>query len=485
MGNVKKNFIFQSAYQLLTMILPFVTAPYISRVLGAENAGIYSYTYTIANYFVLFAMLGINNHGSRLIAQVKDDKKQLNLVFSSLFTLHFIISALAFVVYFLYILFSDSEYRIYAAVQGLYVLAAVLDINWLFFGLEKFKITVTRNTIFKLLTVAMVFICVRDKNDLLIYTLVMAVGNLVSQSVIWAFVRKEVKFVKPDKQMMIQNIKPLCVLFVATMATSLFRTIDKVMLGDMCDMIQVGCYEYADKMIMFPIGIITALGTIMLPRMSNMYKNGNTKDAAKYLSISIEFSMIIASVLTFGMMSIAENFSVIFFGSQYTLTGEIIKYISVTILFISFNNVIRTQYIIPQNKDGIYLCAVVSGAVVNIVLNALLIPRMESNGAVISTIVAYIIVFMIQSIGVYKEIPFKRFLLKTLYPMISGIVMCFGVRFVGRFLPVKIWALLVQIAIGGVIFCLFMSVYVIKSKDSDVAGYIRNTLKALKNKRKA
>lgn len=483
MGNVKKNFIFQTAYQLLTMILPFVTAPYISRVLGAENAGIYSFTYTIANYFVLFAMLGINNHGSRLIAQVKDDKKQLNLVFSSLFALHFIVSISALVVYFVYIAVSESQYRLYAAVQGLFVLSAALDINWLFFGLEKFKITVTRNTVIKLITVAMVFVCVRSKDDLLIYTVVMALGNLISQSVIWLFVKKEVKFVKPDKHMMLSNIKPLCILFVATIATSLFRTIDKVMLGKMCNMSIVGCYEYADKMVMFPIGIITALGTIMLPRMSNMYKRGNNKDAQKYLSMSLEFSMIIASALTFGLMSISENFSVLFFGKQYVLTGEILKYISITVLLIAFNNVIRTQYIIPKNKDNIYLCAVISGALINILINALLIPHLKSNGAVIGTIVSYLVVFIIQCIGVCREIPLKQYLLKALYPIAAGLVMCITVRASGKFLPVTFIGLIVQIIIGAIVFCLLMMVYCMKSQKSDVSVYVRNILKNVKNKK--
>ena len=144
MPSIKKNFAYQSAYQILLIILPFITSPYVSRVLGPEKTGIYSFTYSVANYFVLFAMLGINNYGNRAIAMVRNDREKLNRTFSSIFTLHFLLSLAVAVAYFLYVLIFPVKYKVYALIQSLFVISAMFDINWFFFGIEEFRVTFTR-----------------------------------------------------------------------------------------------------------------------------------------------------------------------------------------------------------------------------------------------------------------------------------------------------------------------------------------------------
>ena len=151
-SNLKNKIIYQTLYQVLLLILPIITSPYVSRVLGAERIGIYSYSYSVANYFVLVAALGINNHGSRVIAEAKGDKEKLNQVFSDLFTLHAIVAGIVCIIYLGYSLFFVNQDQVYAIIQIFYVVSAVFDINWLFFGLEQFKITVVRNTLIKIFT---------------------------------------------------------------------------------------------------------------------------------------------------------------------------------------------------------------------------------------------------------------------------------------------------------------------------------------------
>lgn len=471
-GSVKKNFVFQFSYQVLTMILPLITAPYVSRVLGAQNIGIYSYTYTIVNYFVIFAMLGLNNHGSRAIAKVKDDQDILNVTFSSLLSLHMIWTVLVALAYIWYVLFCSNEYRIYLIVQGIYLIAALLDINWAFFGLELFKVTVVRNTAIKLLTIAAIFTFVKTDNDLIKYIVVMALGTLVSQSVVWFFIRREIRFVKPDLSIIANNIKPMVALFVAVLATSLYRTVDKIMLGEMSTMVQVGCYENADKLIMFPVALINALGTVMLPRMSNIYAKQNKENAIHYLSGTMEYAVTMGSAIAFGLAAIAPNFSVLFFGEEFALTGSILSGLCVTIWLMSFNSVIRMQYIIPHNKDSIYICAVCVAAVVNFVINGMLIPYYEAMGAVIGTISSYIVIFMIQTVSVCKDLPIGDFLKKAAVPALIGLIMYLIVRKIGFFVGVNVIGLLFQIGVGIVTYCLLFGIYVYKNKNSIFHKYI-------------
>lgn len=182
MVNLKKNFAYQIAYQILTIIFPLITSPYLSRVLGPEGLGEYSYTYSIAYYFSLFILLGVNNYGTREIAKVKDNKSERTVVFWSIYYVQFIAGIIIVTLYILTQMIFRQDSAL-ASIQLLYVLSAVLDINWLFFGLERFKVTVTRNCIVKIITVLSIFIFVHDNGDTTAYAVIMALGFLLSQLV--------------------------------------------------------------------------------------------------------------------------------------------------------------------------------------------------------------------------------------------------------------------------------------------------------------
>lgn len=198
MVSVKKNFIYQVAYQILAIIMPLITAPYVSRVIGASGVGIYSYTYSIASYFALFAKLGIHVYGVRAIASVRDNPEELNQEFSNIYTIHAIFAAIVLAVYCVYAAVLPSEYKIIVWIQIFYVVAEFLDINWFYFGIEQFKITVIRNSIVKIATMAAIFAFVKNADDVWKYCTIMALGSATSQSIVWFFLPRFVKFKKPQ-----------------------------------------------------------------------------------------------------------------------------------------------------------------------------------------------------------------------------------------------------------------------------------------------
>lgn len=196
MGSIKKNFLYNVFYQMLLLIVPLITVPYISRIIGVKGVGIFSYTYTIVNYFILFAMLGINNYGNRSIAKCRDDKLALSKSFLSIYTIQIISSLLISLFYITYVFFFSTRYKFIAIIQIIALLSCFFDINWFFFGLEKFKITIVRNTVIKILTMLSIFLFVKKSDDLVIYTLITATGTLLSTVVLLPFLTKEIKFVK-------------------------------------------------------------------------------------------------------------------------------------------------------------------------------------------------------------------------------------------------------------------------------------------------
>ena len=285
---LKMNLLYNIAYQLLNLCLPIVTVPYISRTLGVEGNGIYSYTYSIVNYFMIFAMLGISNYGNRTIAKNKDDKEKLSKEFLSIYLLQCFFTSVSIIVYLFYCLFI-SEYSVISLIEIIFLFSTLLDISWLYFGLEEFKKTVTRNVVVKVLSLILIFLLVKTSNDLILYTAIMSLSTLISQIVLWISIRKYItlKEVKLNKKDIKKHIKGIIILFIPVISYSIYKIMDKIMIGLLNSVEEVAYYEYAEKIINIPIGFITALGTVMLPKISNLVANSElnkVKDCLLYTS---------------------------------------------------------------------------------------------------------------------------------------------------------------------------------------------------------
>lgn len=469
--SIKNNVAYQMAYEILVLILPLVTSPYLSRVIGAEGVGVYSYSYTIANYFVLFAMLGIKNYGCRVIAQVRDDPKQLNETFSSLMATHVLVSLLCMAAYAGYVCLLKSE-RIYAAIQSAFVLSALFDISWFYFGIEKFKLTVIRSAVIKLLNVVCIFMFVRQRDDLWIYCLIMAVGILLSQLSLCVPLKKYVRFVRPDTRSMASHVKPLLILFVPAIAVSLYKYMDKIMIGAISGKEQLGYYENAEKVVNIALTVITAFGTAMLPRMSNLLQSEKRSIATKYIKESMQYVMCLAFAMAFGLPAIARNFAPVFWGKAFAYSGTLMIGLAIIIPFFSFANVIRTQYLIPAEKDRQYLISILAGAAINLVINTLLIPSYGALGATIGTIAAEILVCCVQVMCVRKELEVQRYLKNAVPFFLIGLIMFLPVHRMNRAGIPSLKILIVQIILGVTIYTAGSFLYLFFSKDPILAGIL-------------
>lgn len=464
MNSIKKNFLYNSFYQILSLILPMITAPYISRILGAKALGTYSYSYSVASYFLLFAMLGIPNHGNRSIAACRDDKKKMSETFSNIYTIQFINSIVIIFIYIIYAVIFSRNNQI-ALIQIIVVISALFDISWFYFGIEQFKITVIRNTICKIFTVISVFIFVKKSEDLWIYAFIMAISILVNQILLWSFLRKYIYFSKPIVTNLKIDIKEILVLFLPVLAYSFYRVMSKIMLGNMSNMSEVGYFENADKIIVMPMGIITALGTVMLPRISNLIAKGQHKLQKLYIENSFEFVTIMGSALCFGLAGISNIFAPIFFGDEFIKTGSLMAFLSITILFASWANVIRTQYLIPNKLDKIYVLSMIIGAISNILINLILIPRYNSYGASIGTISAEFLVMLVQFWCVRRDLNIKIYIKRNIIYLLFGFIMFLLVRLIGYYMSRNITTLIVQIVFGAIIYIGLVLIYLLYKKD--------------------
>lgn len=480
MAGIKKNFVYQSIYQITTIILPLITSPYIARVLGANGVGIYSYTYSIAYYFSLFALLGIANHGNRTIAIHRDDPDELSKAFSALMVAHCTMSIIAILAYYLYVALYVTEDKSCFLVQGLWVISSLFDVSWFYFGLEQFKLTVIRSTVIKIIMTIAVFIFVRTNNDVWIYSLIMAGGTFLSQAVLWPFLRKNVKWCKVSWSGVRQHIKPLLVLFIPSIAVSLYKYMDKIMLGIMTSKTEVGFYENSERAINIPVSLINSFGMVMLPKMSNLLTKGDGKKGKEYIASSMELVMCLACAMTFGMCGVADNFSVLFWGKEFISSGSILKILSITIYFVAFANVLRTQFLIPVAKNGLFVTSVCIGAAINLAANSLAIPYLGPYGAATGTVFAEISVCVVQAIGCRNELSIKRYMAESAPFLIFGLLMFGVVRCIDYLVVSNFWALILQISIGAMVYLLCCFTYFKKTDNRIALGIINLFLSKVK-----
>ena len=476
---MKKNFIYNVIYQILILILPLITVPYVSRKLGADGIGIYSYTYSIVHYFMLMAMLGINNYGNRTIAKVRDNKEELSKEFFSIYAFQLIMSSLMLICYAIYVILFSNEYKLIAFIQIMYIMSSMFDINWFFFGIEKFKLTITRNTLIKILSLILIFLFVKTPDDVWIYTLILAGSTLFSNLVLFTFLFKYVKYVRINKKQIFNHLKPNLVLFLPVIAVSIYKIMDKIMLGSLSNVTEVGYYENSEKIIQVPVAIISALGTIMLPRVSNMIHNQKESEVKLLISKTMPFVMFMTFPMILGLVSISSDFSLIFFGTGFEKSGIIIKYLAVTILFLAWGNVIRTQYLIPKERDKEYVISAFIGAIINFIVNCIFIPTYGAIGACIGTILAEFFVMFYQSWVIRNELPLKSYIVDSIRFLIKASIMFIIITFIGEYIKMNtLYKMILQISVGIIIYVLLNIKYINNNFN------IKKILERMRNKRR-
>lgn len=460
MKKENKNFLYNAFYQIFLYIFPLIIIPYISRTLGVRNIGVYSYTYSIVTYFMLFSMLGINNYGNREISKVRDNKKQLSKTFSSIYYLQLIITLLMCLSYIIFLIFFCKEYKLVFLIQFLSLLSVCFDINWLFFGLEKFKITIIRNFFIKLFSLILILIFVKSKSDLWVYTLISSSSILFSQLYLFYKSRNIVKFEKISFKEIFKHFKNCLILFIPVLAYGVYRIMDKTMLGSISSVIELGYYDNSEKLINIPIGIITALGTVMLPHMSYLFK----KDGEEYknkIYDSMKLVLILSVSMAFGLFLVSEDISIVLFGSEYIKSGGIIKLLSITIIASAWANVIRTQFLIPKSKDNIYIFSTIGGAVINLILNLIFIKKYGAYGACIGTICAEFFVMIYQTISTKKYLEFNRYFKILINCILNSIIMV-GLAFILTYkIETSSLRLFSQIIICIIVFLIIYYKYII------------------------
>lgn len=484
MASLKKNFIYQTGYQVLATALPLITTPYINRVLGAEQLGIYTYVANIANYFTIFAMLGFNSYGSKMIAATKHNENELAHTFSSIRKLQCLMATVVVAIYLLFVSLCVTDNKPLYFIESLWIINCFIDINWFFWGLEKVKLTVTRNLIIKLITLFGIFVFVKTRKDILIYAFILVIGTILSDVYLVSQVKKYVKGTRTTLHEIIIHIGPCIALFVPVVAMSIYQQMDKTMLGLLSTYEQVGYYSSADKIVNIPLGIITGLGTVSLPRIVSLISENKITEYKKVVQKSISLVMFMCSAIAFGIMAVSQEFVPFFFGSEFLPCVSLVSFLAFVIFFKAISTVIVNQILIPNDNEKFYIISVFVGAFINFILNYSLIRKFDAVGAVYATLISELIVCFVQIFVCFKYLNVLKMLGQNFQYIILGVLMYASVRGVAEHIT-NISLLkrnIIEILVGGAFFGGACLGYWIVKKDDTFYPIVIAALNKIKRK---
>lgn len=424
MPSVKKNYLYNLLYQLLTLATPLITAPYVSRVLEADGIGIYSYTSAIMSYFALFAHLGTTSYGSREMARLRDDKPAMSKAFWEIF----IITALSTISCLIgwFILISQStEYKpyFYALIPSL--IAVAFDISWLYTGIEQMGFTVIRNAIAKIAGIAALFLFIQEKEDLCLYILIGSIIQLLGNLSMWTYLPKIICRV-PIKDMVLWNhLKETLSYFVITIAISLYTILDKVLIGLITDdSYQNGYYEQANKIITIAKTLsFAAINSVMGARLSYLFAKEQYEEIKQRTEHSLDYILLISLGLMFGIIAVANTFVPVFFGEGYDPVIYLLIMMAPLIFFIALSTCTNSHIFLPAGKVKLVTTLTIIGAVINFCCNLCLIPMLGAKGAVIGSLIGECLIAYLYIYNCKQFVSFQLIINKSYKKIIAGVCM--------------------------------------------------------------
>lgn len=394
MGNTKKNIIYQMAYQILAIALPLITTPIVTRALGADGLGQYSYTNSIVAYFSIFALLGVNNYGTREIskANAEGNRTMVSKTFCGIYYLQLFLSLIVILGYYVTTLLCLKKYKALLLVQGLQLVGTMFDVSWLYFGLENFKVTVTRNVVVKVICTIVIILFVKKPTDIYLYAFTLILSATISNFILLISAKKYIDFCLVPIKNIVKNLKPNIILFIPVVAASIFNYTDRIMLGQLAGTVQTGYYEAMEKIINVPMACVSAIANVMFPRISSLVKQCEKKIVIdKYVARTLYGVIWFAVACFFGMLAVSDQFVPFFLGDGFKNAIIVVQLGCLILLPKSFRIIINSECLLPYERDKGTILSTIIAACSNIVFNAIMIPRFGAVGAETATILSEVI----------------------------------------------------------------------------------------------
>ncbi len=457
--SLKKNYLYRVFYEILILLTPFITTPYISRVIGADGVGDYSFTHSIITYFMLFGALGTASYGTRKIAQVRNDNKKASRLFWEIEIMTVVTTGVCLLIWIGVIVFG-GKYRLFYIALTPFLLSTMLDISWYFTGLEKIKNIVIRNSLVRIIGIVLLFVLVKSKEDIILYCIINSCTAFLGNLSMWLYLPGLLEKVDPKEFRYRHHFHETLVYFIPTIATSVYMVLDKTLIGAITgSSYQNGYYEQATKIIKIVKSVVfVAVNSIMTARMSYLFSERRFTEIKAKIAKSLDFILLLGVGSVFGLLGISHRFVPFFFGDGYEPVELLIYIMSPLIIIIGISNCLGSQYYTPSGKRAKSAKYIIVGAFVNFALNLCFIPLFSAVGAVIASVFAELVItaLYLKNCDGYLTVDIIGHMLWK--KMIAGSLMAAAVYALGKTPWNNTMVLIIQMICGVVVYCLCLRI---------------------------
>lgn len=450
-----KNALFNFTYTGLNLFFPLITAPYISRILGAANLGKVNFATSIVNWFILFAVFGTTTYGVREVAKIRDDKSGLSKLFSEIVFINGLLSFLVSIIYFI-LVFNVSNFNNELPlflIMSLSIILNMFSIDWFFQGIEEYKYITIRSAIFKTISLISIFLFIKSPNNYTIYGLISVSATSLSGILNFIYSKKFVKinFRNIDP---LRHVRALSVFFIHTLVVSVYTNLDQTLLGFLVDTKSVAFMNRSKTVTSMAIAVSTSISNVTSPRASFYLKNDLIK-FYELLKTVPNFIMWITIPITMGCIVLAPNIMFILGGEEFQQATILLRIIAVVIILSPLSAYLQNQVLIPTGNEKLGLKAAIFSSIISIVFNMLLITRIGFIGAGITVLISelsavLIRFYMVKKILRYKEI---RFINKSsIIYAVSALIMSVVVVLIKGVIPNLLISFFVGALAGAIIY---------------------------------
>lgn len=477
-ASVKTNFIYNLLSNLITILAPLITTPYISRVLGVDGVGTYSFTYSNVTYFVLLATLGTTTFAQREIASQRNNSYRVSQIFWEVIVFRIALSVFSIGIYLAVFQRTGTNSLILA--QSVNIVCVMFDITWLFQGLQEFKKTALRSITIKLIFVLFTFVFIKKPEDLTLYAFGYALIQVIANASLWLYLPKYLEKCRISIKGIVSNIWPSFLLFIPTVATQIYTVLDKSMIGFMTETsTQNGLYEQAEKIVRMGLTVYTAYGAVVAPKIATLKSERQDVEIKNQLKTSIRVMWLIVLPMTAGVIAISKSFVPWFYGEGYEGVTPLLRIFSLLFIAVGLSNVLAVQYLVPVKKQNIFTLSVVSGAIINFLMNYFMIQKYYAIGAAISSVIAETIITSVQMYYVIlKERLFTiKEIFKPAFPYFVYSLVMLGVTLtISHFMPATVVASVLIVIVGV---CIYLGLLIF-NKDSVAMDFVNTFIGKVK-----
>ena len=456
--SLKKNAFYSVLKVFLRLFFPLITFPYVSRILLPEGIGKVNFANTIMTYFILLGGLGIGSYATREAVKIRDNKNELSKFFKEVISINLICCGIAYILFFisLFLIPKLHNYESLLLALSINIFFSVVSTEWVYTAHEDFKYITIRSFFVQLLSLVYLFVFVHTKDDIIPYAFYGIIINISNNLVNLFSVKKYIDFKYTSHLDLKKHLKSVFIFFGITVVTSIYTMFDTSMLGFLSTDIEVGYYTASTKLGHMILNMLTAITTVLLPRLTDYTQNNDKERFTNLIQKCLNILLLLSIPMATGLILLSRPIIILLSGEQYLPSVPSMQIISPIIIITSLGSLIGAQILPSLGKEKISFYSYIAGAITNITLNAILIPKLGAIGAAIGTVCAEFVVTLIQFFYIKKIFCNNDYLKTILDSIIASFIMGLCILFLSKFIENPIYQILLSFISGIITYSLIL-----------------------------